>query len=428
MSNEFVKEFYTLCQGQLTMYDAFFYATRLYINSRSKWIKDYEEAKGPKGIFFNPSATKKNIKCISEIHSIVKSSQNINFKISELKRKKEQLSSKGKALALVEAFIKTAKNNGKPPVCCCCSKDNSFHQVCDICHNIVCSSCLKSMPYFNANLLPRSINNIKISCQRCCSFLKDGVSVVLQFINNIYNKYDYFILAQKHAHDKFSGTSFMYQLINNQYVRDIVVFNEMYYQEGQFRNYTEIDEAMNIFVDQMDKSREQHVNYKNDMGSQSSFYYPITNILEQYISNKAAYITNHIELDFLAHCCKVNKVPACIFDNEKTFGGYEKYVWELKRLAANKIIAKRIKREVKRNQMQKGFIPIGFQHVQGRFALQQYLSRSCVINCTEANKFKLKPIKQTPNQIPHYQLHWPNMFKFPFLPQLKNLKMIMSYH
>ncbi len=407
MSNEFVKEFYTLFQGHLDMRAAFYFAVKTYIESREKWV-------GPdsKKTWFSSDTTKKNIKIMKEILTIVES-ENMNSMPEHLNPKKSELSN-GKARELIIAFLAALKADDTV-ACCCCKKDSDKFERCIICNNLVCLPHMRPIDHNKFLQLPRLKNNYdkksKI-CVQCSMFLKYNISIMDKFLSKIYPRYKYFILGQTHERGEFVGTGFLYQLINNWYLKNTntVAFVEVFFEgEGnKYKNYTDNDKAKEVFINQLGKFNNQHFDVNNG----------IANVLEQYTANKAVYFTRSPEIKALQSVCKINQVPLYTFDNQATDGGNDKD-WHIKRQMGNELVAKRIIKEASRHPEAKVFIPIGADHIKGEYALQQYLPDSCGIDCILGNPAIIRCSNST-RLSPQYQIKWPNLFQFPFLPPTVN--------
>ncbi|MCP3966181.1 MAG: hypothetical protein GY750_04420 [Lentisphaerae bacterium] len=411
MSNKFVTEFHELCTGPLSIYDAVAIVIKTYIYTRNYWLEH------PKEQYFSTSKTKKNIELMNQVLNLISelTHKGISLANDELTmnfRSKEQVYkeidskvskfSKGKGRELIQVFLVAMKHE-EPQVCCCCHQDKKVLKKCNICNNNVCEFDSKKLGRVEC-LPPRLKDNHFlynwIVCDKCRTFFQNYVPIMRTFSEKIYPRYKYFILGHVHTRSYYSGTSFLYHLLTNGYLENIVAFVE--HLHSDFRDYTNNDITRQVFSCQLN-------NFQNENTVDSN----ITDVLEQYTNNHAAYFIASPEITALQAVCEMNRVPLYTFDNTATSGGKPQEGWERRRLEANQVIAQRILQESKRHPDAKVFIPIGKDHIRGKFSLQQYLSNSCAIDCS-SGRASLTQTNHASSLKAQYKLSWPNLFEYPF--------------
>ncbi|MCP3964770.1 MAG: hypothetical protein GY750_08265 [Lentisphaerae bacterium] len=408
--------FNMLLQGPFNIYDAYLHIASMYTEKKKKLLEDYKKVSGfssLKWITFNAQKVESDVKLIESIPSILNiKPRNKDKIIHQLKLKQDKFHDE-EVRNLIKTFIQALKS-GKSPVCCSCGKIKPQMKICTICNNKMCLSDIKIGNTTKLLLSPRIKKNYSnqkhVICPKCDHFSNKSLTVMKQFMDKIYNKYDYFILGHQHIFGACAGTSFLYQLINNHFLDNIVAFAEIMHIESKYKNYTDNDKMKSIFVNQLMKYNK---NLKECHG--------IANILELYTSNEFVYSASNPELDALTLACYANKVPLYSFDNDK-ISIFPAKTYYKDRQIVNKIIATRILRESSRHPNAKVFIPIGGNHIYGENALQQYLPNCCTITCTTGVPYLSS---YTPNshyqkkpkaQLPNFCLSWHNIFLCPFLP------------
>ncbi|MCP3967031.1 MAG: hypothetical protein GY718_11885 [Lentisphaerae bacterium] len=323
---------------------------------------------------------------------------------NEIKSKINEFS-KGEGRELIEDFLTTMKNKW-PTVCCYCYEKKDNFRLCNICKNMVCNSDINRL---NQNqlmkhpILKKDYFYNGIVCPNCLKFFKNYLPSLNQFTTEIYPHYKYFILAHYHVSSYFSGISFLYHLITNGYIKNIVAHLEYFFEDIEYRNYTDNNIVKAEFTNQLSEFN----NNENILNSTA-------NILTQYTANEASYPYPVAEICALQLACKTNKIPLYTFDNAETSGGYPKDGWIKRRLKAHPVIAQRIITESSKHLNAKVFIPIGSEHVQCISPLQQYLPNSCVIQC-RIGRGPIEKVVHSKIAKLKYKIPWTNIIELPFL-------------
>ncbi|MCP3964769.1 MAG: hypothetical protein GY750_08270 [Lentisphaerae bacterium] len=420
MSNDPVKEFIELSRGPFNLYGVFYYVARAYIDSKQKLLANHKKASGLnslKWITFSSSKVGSDIKLMREAFSIVNNNPgDKDTIINQFKMQPQKLNfHDDKARNFIKLYIEALKNDN-PLSCCCCGNRKTKLKKCEICNNYVCHSDTVRINFKELSQSPRMSKYYErkqyLACKRCSHFAKESLPVMKYFFERLYQKFDYIILGQEHERGIYAGTSFLYQFINNGYLKTVVTFSEVMFQaeSDNFKNYTNNIEVKRLFADQLSQFNQSKITCNN-----------IANVLELYTSNKAAYFSKSPELDALQIICNKHRVPIYTFDNSETVPPLGKGFY-LRRQSKNDMVASRIKHETRRFTGAKAMIPIGKNHISGQFALQQYLPNSCTIQCVVGapgiRPFRANPSrgKAPASQIPQYVLSWPNIFTQPFLP------------
>ncbi len=465
MSNEFVEQFKLRCKKN-PLRTALQSTIAEYIDSRENWL----DSCGCLGIhFFSRKTTQKNLNIMSKVLSILISETNEDMLVQEISLLKEKLSKSGKGRQLLEVYLHTVYNTTADNCCVCGKKIYSFgfrwrkngqkQHHCRMCGLPVCDSCSQHTihsDYIERTAFKSSDGQYVRTCDNCFEVVHESHPVLKKFMRKIYPQYDIFILGHRHVKYSHAGTSFLYNLLKFYNFKNTVIHLESYFGDKYSEvkgplNYTDLDVASSKFLNNLSK-------YDYSSSTDNSSRQKIASNLTAFMSNETTSlhdkyweIIGHPEYKKLGELCRNEKhqIPIYTFDDPLSVIDYkktsddiakeqERHFWNtatdgvrnalLMRDRANRVIADRIKRIMKKHPHSKAFIVIGEAHLYdtnaGQYALQRFFPRGrCAALAiregkSSFDKFELSDSLEStalykfyPTCHPDYTIGWPNMHK-----------------